>query len=286
MEVIWQNGDPAKSMLFARDVSLNGVRAAHNRVLAGTVPEHVSDFHEINITLDGDLRVEKDGLRKGLGGRYAVCGPVCVTPHGQAVEAFWEDRLEIVTLMFDPRMIARVAEENRFSSGFEIVDTQRESDPIVEHLGLELIRNAANGAPIDRLYSETIANTLAVHLLKNYSTAIERRLSKGGLTGYRLKQVTDYINDNLDQDLTLAELAAVSGLSRFHFSRAFRNSTGLTPQKYLMAKRVERAKQLLASSDIPIVEVSLMTGFKNQSHFTSLFRRFTSLTPRNWRQIG
>ena len=79
------------------------------------------------------------------------------------------------------------------------------------------------------------------------------------------------------------EIAAVADLSQFHFARAFRKSTGLTPQQFLMQQRIERAKELLKHDKLPIVEVSLRTGFKNQSHFTSLFRKFTSLTPKMWR---
>jgi AraC family transcriptional regulator len=74
-------------------------------------------------------------------------------------------------------------------------------------------------------------------------------------------------------------------LSQYHFARAFRKSTGLTPQQYLMQQRIERAKQLLASEDLPLVEISLRAGFKNQSHFTTLFRKFTKLTPKTWREM-
>ncbi|HWP54555.1 MAG TPA: helix-turn-helix transcriptional regulator, partial [Pyrinomonadaceae bacterium] len=69
-------------------------------------------------------------------------------------------------------------------------------------------------------------------------------------------------------------------------ARAFRKSTGLTPQHYLMERRIERAKQLLSDDGLPIVEVSLRTGFKNQSHFTTLFRKFTNVTPKVWRDLN
>jgi len=85
--------------------------------------------------------------------------------------------------------------------------------------------------------------------------------------------------------LSLAEIAAASDLSQFHFARAFRKSTGLTPQQYLMQQRIERAKELLAKNDLPIVEISLQTGFKNQSHFTTLFRKYTKFTPKLWREL-
>jgi len=125
-----------------------------------------------------------------------------------------------------------------------------------------------------------------LHLLKNYSTAnLKQENTHGGLSGYRLRRVKEFINANLEEDLSLAEIAAASDLSQYHFARAFRTSTGLTPQQYLMRQRVERAKELLANDNLPIVEISLRTGFKNQSHFTTLFRKFTKLTPKTWREL-
>jgi AraC family transcriptional regulator len=102
--------------------------------------------------------------------------------------------------------------------------------------------------------------------------------------GYKLSRIKEFITENLEEDLSLAEISAVADLSQFHFARAFRKSTGLTPQQFLMQQRIERAKELLAKNDLPIVEISLRTGFKNQSHFTSLFRKFTRLTPKVWRE--
>jgi AraC family transcriptional regulator len=107
--------------------------------------------------------------------------------------------------------------------------------------------------------------------------------SMGGLTGRRLRLATEFINAHLAEDVTLADIAAVVDLSPFHFARAFKQTTGLTPQQYLMQRRIERAKDLLAQENLPIAEVSAQVGFKNQSHFTTFFRRFTSMTPKVWR---
>jgi AraC family transcriptional regulator len=105
----------------------------------------------------------------------------------------------------------------------------------------------------------------------------------GGLTGQRLRSVKDFIGDNYERDLSLAELASVAGMSTFHFAREFKRATGTTPHQYLMKFRVERAKSLLAESHLPLVEVCLRAGFSHQSHFSRLFRRLTGTTPLSYR---
>jgi len=286
MEVVFNSGDMESSVMLKQSAELDGLLALRHRVKAGILPEHKSEAHEINITLGGSITVEKHGASGKRVCRTSSAGRLCVTPAGQNIQASWEDDLEIMSLFVDPAFLNRIANENEFSNGYEVVEAFCEEDPLLQHIGLTLINQAESEVMPDRLYTESLVQTFGVHVLKNYTSAIAHVAQKGGLTGYKLRLVIEYINDNLDQDIGLSELAAVAGLSRFHFSRAFRKSTGVTPRKYLTARRMEKAKNLLSSSDIPIVQVGLMTGFKNQSHFTALFRRFTSLTPRHWRQIG
>jgi len=154
------------------------------------------------------------------------------------------------------------------------------------HIGLTLVNETKAESPSGKLFSESLTQTLIFHLLQNYSTAkFASRDLQGGLSGYRLRQVKEYIGENLEEDLSLSEIAAVANLSQFHFSRAFRKTAGMTPQQFVMRQRIERAKELLAENDLPIIEISLRTGFKNQSHFTTLFRKFTKLTPKMWREL-
>jgi len=149
-----------------------------------------------------------------------------------------------------------------------------------------LLESASAATSLGRLYADSLIQTLTLHLLSNYTTAFTKSAPKsGGLSGYKLRRVTEYIDAKLDEEISLNELAAVAELSSFHFVRAFRKSIGKTPQQFLMHRRVERAKELLSRPDLPIVEVGLRTGFKNQSHFTTLFRKYTNFTPKIWREI-
>ena len=113
--------------------------------------------------------------------------------------------------------------------------------------------------------------------------ACERVTFTGGLSARKLRKVTDFIAENYDHEIKLAELAQVAGMSSFHFAREFKKTTGITPHQYLIKYRIERAKSLLARDDLPLTEVGLRSGFSHQSHFTRLFRRITGTTPHSYR---
>lgn len=101
-----------------------------------------------------------------------------------------------------------------------------------------------------------------------------------GLSPRPLRQVTDYINARLDQELGLEELAAIAKLSQYHFSRSFKHSTGRSPYQYVIYQRVEQAKQLLKQGEMSISEVAITCGFTHQSHLNRHFKRLTGLTPK------
>lgn len=131
------------------------------------------------------------------------------------------------------------------------------------------------------LYAESLANTLAAHLLRRYTVwqpvpgeVVERHPAS------TLRQVTEYIHENLDQHLTLAELSLVAGMSPYHFARTFKQVTGVTPHQYVLNARVERAKGLLLQGKLTIAEIASQVGFFDQSHLTRYFKRLVGVTPQ------
>lgn len=286
VQILWKSsGGGEANYLFRQRAEWTGVKVHRARVMPGEMPEHTPAFHEINVTVGGKLTTVKCSASGKRVVTKAGAGNVCLTPAGQPVSASWNKPLDNMGILLDPDFVRRTAAENRFGSDFEFAEIYKNEDLLIQHIGLALLAEAGAENPAGRLYAESLTQTFILHLLKNYSTAksISENAS-GGLSGYKLRRVEEFINAHLGADLSLAEISAVADLSQFHFARAFRKSTGLTPQQYLMRQRVERAKQLLAT-DLPIVEISLQTGFKNQSHFTTLFRKFTKLTPKAWREL-
>jgi AraC family transcriptional regulator len=105
----------------------------------------------------------------------------------------------------------------------------------------------------------------------------------GTLPGGRLRRVTEYIQQNVDKDLRLAELAALVYMSSYHFARLFKCSTGVPPHRFVVRQRIARASAFLATQERSIAEISRMVGFRTPSHFTTVFRRVTGVTPGGYR---
>lgn len=128
---------------------------------------------------------------------------------------------------------------------------------------------------------------LVVYLLRtrvNVQRSDEIELSRAGVVDRRLRRAIEFMHDNCGRELGLAEIAAAAYLSEFHFARLFKKIVGTTPHAYLAARRIERARQLLAKTDLSIAEVGSQVGYAGQSHFTKVFREATGLTPRAFRQ--
>lgn len=272
----------ASYAVFRRRAEWDGIRLEHFRFRAGTLPEHAHKEHLIVTPLSescqGEIRTA-NGFRAREQGR----GSACVIPSGHAMTASIKAEAEHLVIYLDPSLVVRAAQDAHAPSGFEVVERCSTDDRLISNVGRALLAELESEGLSGRLYAESLANLLAVHLLRHYTAASDAPKFTGGLAGQKLRSVTDFIGDNYERDLSLAELAEVAGMSTFHFAREFKRATGTTPHQYLIKFRVERAKALLKESELPIVEVGFRSGFSHQSHFTRLFRRLTGTTPRSFR---
>ena len=96
----------------------------------------------------------------------------------------------------------------------------------------------------------------------------------------------DYVADNFGRSITIDDMAEQTSISTYHFSRLFKQAIGQTPYQFLIAYRVERAKQRLSNLDIPLIDIALSCGFSDQAHFSRSFKKSTGTTPKNWRNRG
>lgn len=138
--------------------------------------------------------------------------------------------------------------------------------------------------PNGTLYLQSMLQALATLLIRRKGTSRPSSpRSANGLAPGKLRRVKERVEEGLDQDLSVSDLAQEAGLSSVYFSDMFRKSIGQTPHQYLMSRRIVRAKELLRSQQASILDVALSCGFKSQQHFSRAFRQFSSMTPKTFR---
>lgn len=282
-----QTSHDQSPVMFARRESWDGIKLAHYRFRSGEIPEHSSPEHLIALSLRGPCNGEIR-TASGFHTRASNRGNICVVPAGQSYSARLEGESEHLAMFLDPSLVLRAASESRMTpaSRVEVIESCTANDPVINGVGMALLAELESERLGGRLYAESLANVLAVHLLRHYTTSRQQdRRLVGGMSGRKLQLVLSFIDANYDRDVSLTELASVAGMSTFHFSREFKKTTGKTPHQYLMKFRIERAKLLLAQSEMPLIEVGLRSGFSHQSHFTRLFHRLTGTTPQAYRVL-
>jgi AraC family transcriptional regulator len=160
-------------------------------------------------------------------------------------------------------------------------------DPLLAHIGLSLQQELQYPAPEaqGKLYAETAAQMLAVHLLRHYTTTdgFFREYSRK-LSSHQIQRLTTFILDHLNQNLSLEMLAEQVGFSPYHFARLFRQTTGESPHQFVLRQRLAVAQRLLKETDLPLAHVASEVGIPNQSHFTQAFKRRWGITPLAYRQ--
>jgi transcriptional regulator GlxA family with amidase domain len=135
------------------------------------------------------------------------------------------------------------------------------------------------------LFIDHLAWALCAHFVHKYGQMrIPAKIGAGGLAAWQKRRATDFMDAHLDSDISIAEIAHECGLSRGHFGRAFRQSTGMPPHRWLSLRRIDKAKDLLLNSSLSIPQIALASGFAEQSHFTRVFTRFVGESPGAWRR--
>jgi AraC-like DNA-binding protein len=159
-------------------------------------------------------------------------------------------------------------------------------DPTLRQLAVAMLPSLIRPQEASRIFVDHIMQAAAAHILKAYGGTddFDRRI-KGGLAPWQQKIATELLGENLDVAMTLAEVAAECGLSAAHFARAFTQSMGMSPHRWLQGQRLKKAKSLLADSKLPLAEIARLSGFADQSHFTRAFSRAIGASPGAWRRF-
>ncbi len=201
-------------------------------------------------------------------------------------------RHDLLLVRFTPQLLIEAATRLRLHCTGANLLFRHSLTPITDDKNLNAVLKAiqseiSEGAAGWREMIRAQVNQLAVYLLRshiNVQRSDEIELSRVGIVDRRLRRALEFMHDNCGRELSLSEIAAAAYLSEFHFARLFKKITGTTPHAYLASLRIEKARRLLAETDLAISEVGARVGYTSQSHFTKIFREATGLTPRAFRE--
>ena len=231
-----------------------------------------------------ELDLHYDGVKRH---NPPPAGSITLVPAGSPVWARSSGHKDELHIFLDAGLVARVA-----AGAFDL-DPERLAVPPLDGLHLPHLRAAmaavdaeltAGGAG-GPLAAESLANVLAVNLIRHVlAPGQPARRRDGALSQAKLRAVIEYVDEHLDASLTLEHMAEVAHLSAYHFARQFKVATGQSAHQYVIARRVERAQQLLQQDrNLSLAEIAACVGFSDQSHFSHLFKRLIRVTPGRFR---
>ncbi|WP_198659288.1 helix-turn-helix domain-containing protein [Nocardiopsis sp. FIRDI 009] len=209
-------------------------------------------------------------------------GQSLINPAGWACRPRWEEDVELMLVALDPTWLEKLADEDGLHGTLEVTPSFHLSDPFLAMMVERLVLEYEQTGPDDSLYAQSLVQAIAAHVLRVSSNHGGGRAPAAGsaLPPRRLSRVVDHIHANLGGPISLDDLARVAGVSRSHFTRLFRSSTGHPPHQYVLRQRLEHARRALVTTDTPIARIAQDCGFADQSHLTRTMRRHLGVTPR------
>lgn len=218
-------------------------------------------------------RYDRQGVR--------LHGQFCVVPAQASTRWIVSGPARSLLLRLSPSLLQETAQAMGLgSSGTGLAPSIHIRDPQVERIGWMMQAEDHDAYPGGRLFADSLASALAARLLALQSRAPASGARPGrALPAWRLRHVLEYIEAHLDEDLTLAELARVAGFSLSHFKPLFKQAVGMPVHRFVLERRVERARTRLLEGAMSLTEISLEAGFAHASHMARCMRRVLGLSP-------
>jgi AraC family transcriptional regulator len=261
----------------------SGIRVACFEFAGGGLPVDASG--EIRLFVPLGKQDGFDAVREASGsGRHEspVQWPeVWIVPAGEPYGIECRATARVALIALDPAFCERTARAAG-SDAVEVVDAFVAYDTFVRCSANVVGAAFRIGRPPDPTYLSSMARGLAEHVVSRYGRPAKRARC-GGLSPERVERAVRMIEENLSKPIHVDEIAAELGLSPFHFARMFKQSTGYSPHFFLTLKRMDRAKEMLAGTALPLAEVAQRLGYSTQAHFTGVFRAYSGTTPRAYR---
>lgn len=254
------------------------------------VADDANDAHFITFSMKSariDFTVGSKQVTNGIVQKHRVLlqGPVW-----EKRQSIYHESFDLFRIYFSQALLAECYESlyGRPPSGdLALFHVTFLDDPVVLELTKALVTAEANTSPHSAAFVESTGLALASWLISKLSDDAGRKvedLSRSGLSDVRLRRTLEYIDANYSHAIDLTELGAVAGLSRVRFAAQFRRATGTSPHSYVIKRRIDEARKLLANGNLTTADVAFVVGFSSQAHFTSAFRKFVGDTPASWRR--
>lgn len=212
---------------------------------------------------------------------FSPAANLALFPAGTEIEGEWSvgPAFDYVVVFLDPLFV-----QNRLNGLIERPAVAFSHDQLTRGLA-DLSQEAATPDNLFDLFAEGWASQALAHMARlSRNTESSKPLSRGGLPALKLRKIEEFIRENLGESISLLELSDVAGLSKRHFLRAFQESTGTSPHRYVLALRIEAAKHRLSETDESLTSIALSSGFSHAQHFSSTFRQATGMSPSVFRQ--
>jgi AraC family transcriptional regulator len=277
------------SELLSGATEWDALRVEHRQVPGGIHNPLTSKCTELVLILSGQATVRRTGNGQKQEG-LALPGTSWLVPAGtHETQLELDGPLECLHLYLPATLLEQsaLADYDVDPDRTQLAYAGGLVDPILAHIGSALHCLLRHGSkPSDRIFADGMRTALAAHLIGSYTVDHWQPPARApSLDARRLKRVLDFIEVHLPSDISLDDLAAEACLSPFHFSRLFREATGLSPCRYVTDRRIQAAQKMLAVDQSSLVEVALDTGFGSQATFTRAFRKTTGLTPGQYREL-
>jgi AraC family transcriptional regulator len=242
------------------------------------------DDHVIMTFPAGSVRFERRNGKEFVNGMTRP-GTVTVIPAGSSSRWDIYQPLNVVQLYLPHATLQRVAHEADVAAPGDLVERTVHPDPVTSRLLLSGADALEGSAALDSLFRHQLTDLLATRLLAAHvGSPATFQPVMGGLSPKVLCRAIERLRSDSDADVSLSALAADAGLSRFHFCRAFKESTGLSPHAWLRQHRLEQAMNMLRDTDASVVSVAVALGYSSQTAFAAAFRKLTGETPSDWRR--
>ncbi len=262
------------SLLLERYVCLPGERRAGN----------VLDAPVLAMLCSPDWRGEHVAADGTFASHSKTVGALTVVPDGALPAARSLRKCDLLYCAFDRNLVSEVRGEIEGGAPPALALRSCVRDHAISEILKLLFADVERGGISTRLHIDSLAHALTVRFLFLGERTPGQRRGAAALTRRKLSRVQELMESRLDAALTLRELAAEVGYSRSHFLRAFREATGVTPHRYLLNRRIERARRLLREAEMSIAQVASLCGFSSQAHLTLAFRKVCGLTPGEYRR--